>query len=70
MYYLRISDPFSTLRQTAKFIAEAGVSLALDEDRLPPSYGILTPSTALGSVLTDRLRRKGVDFYIGEDTKG
>ena len=53
-------------RQTAKFIAESGVALALDTAVLPPMYGILTPSTALGTVLMERLKAKGVDFYIGE----
>jgi short subunit dehydrogenase-like uncharacterized protein len=56
----------SLYRQTAKFIAESGVALALDTAALPPMYGILTPSTALGTVLLERLRAKGVDFYIGE----
>ena len=54
------------LRQTAKFVAESGVSLALDEAVLPPMYGILTPSTAMGCVLMERLKKRGIDFYIGE----
>lgn len=50
--------------QTAKFVAEAGISLANDETSLPQNYGVLTPSTAMGNVLTDRLRLKGVDFSM------
>lgn len=53
-------------RQTAKFVAEAGISLALDSSSLPDMYGVLTPSTAMGNVLLERLKAKGVDFYIGE----
>jgi short subunit dehydrogenase-like uncharacterized protein len=53
-------------KQTAKFAAEAGVCLAMDQN-LPPMYGILTPSTAMGTVLIDRLKNKGVEFYMGED---
>ena len=56
-------------RQTAKFIAETGVSLALDTSTLPPMCGVLTPSTALGTVLLERLRKREVDFYIGEHKK-
>jgi short subunit dehydrogenase-like uncharacterized protein len=47
-------------------VAESGVSLALDEAVLPPMYGILTPSTAMGCVLMDRLKKRGIDFYIGD----
>lgn len=47
-------------------MAESGVSLALDEAVLPPMYGILTPSTAMGCVLMDRLKKRGIDFYIGD----
>ena len=54
------------LRQTALLVAESGVSLALDDAILPPMYGILTPSTAMGCVLMERLKKRKVDFYIGE----
>ena len=58
-----------TSRQTAKFIAETGISLAMDDEKLPKMYGVLTPSTGLGLTLLERLRLKGVDFYIGEHKK-
>lgn len=51
-------------RQTAKFIAESAISLALDGSSLPQTYGVLTPSTAMGDVLLNRLRKQGVDFYV------
>ncbi len=51
-------------RQTAKMIAETAVSLALDKDSLPLTYGVLTPASALGSVLRQRLNARGMDFYL------
>lgn len=51
-------------RQTAKMIAETAVCLALDKGALPLTYGVLTPATALGSVLRERLNARGVDFYL------
>ena len=40
------------------------MALALDDKALPPTYGVLTPSVAMGNVLLNRLRNKGVDFYV------
>lgn len=45
-------------------IAESAVCLALDQASLPSSYGVLTPSTAMGSTLRDRLGRRGIEFRI------
>lgn len=45
-------------------ISEAAVCLAQDQASLPPLYGILTPSTAMGSVLRERLHRRGIEFAI------
>ncbi|GAA1839504.1 saccharopine dehydrogenase family protein [Microlunatus capsulatus] len=44
-------------RGTAVMLGESGLSLALDE--LPAASGVLTPMTALGRTLPDRLRRHG-----------
>lgn len=44
---------------TAVMIGEAALALALDEDRLPPRAGSLTPATGIGDVLVDRLRAAG-----------
>jgi short subunit dehydrogenase-like uncharacterized protein len=55
-------------RATVRFVAESALALALDADRLPggPARGgILTPATALGDVLAERLRRAGVRIEIG-----
>jgi short subunit dehydrogenase-like uncharacterized protein len=47
---------------TAVMMGEAVLALALDRDRLPGRAGVLTPATALGTVLTDRLRAAGMTF--------
>ena len=44
-------------RGTAVMLGESGLSLALDE--LPAASGVLTPMTALGRTLPERLRRHG-----------
>ncbi|MGA8980617.1 MAG: enoyl-ACP reductase, partial [Pedococcus sp.] len=47
---------------TTVMLGEAALCLALDGDRLPAAAGVLTPATALGDVLADRLR--GRDFTL------
>lgn len=44
---------------TAVMLGEAGLCLALDGERLPDRAGSLTPATAMGSVLVERLRAAG-----------
>ena len=51
-------------RATAKMVAESALCLALDRDILPRRYGILTPASAMGSVLRDRLTKAGIAFYV------
>ena len=41
-------------------IGEAALGLALDQDRLPRAVGVLTPATALGTLLVARLKAAGV----------
>jgi short subunit dehydrogenase-like uncharacterized protein len=43
---------------------EAALSLALDGDRLPPTAGSLTPATALGDALVQRLRTAGHTYDV------
>ena len=45
---------------TAVMLGEAGLGLALDE--LPGLGGVLTPATALGGLLADRLRAAGAEI--------
>lgn len=45
-------------------IAESAVCLAQDQASLPATYGVLTPATAMGSVLRERLVNRGINFRI------
>jgi short subunit dehydrogenase-like uncharacterized protein len=40
-------------------LGESALCLALDRDRLPVRAGVLTPATAMGTALADRLRSAG-----------
>ena len=40
-------------------LGESALALALDGERLPERAGVLTPATAMGDVLVDRLRAAG-----------
>jgi short subunit dehydrogenase-like uncharacterized protein len=53
-------------KATAVMLGEAGLCLALDGDDTPPAAGVLTPATAMGSVLTDRLRAAGHTYEVTE----
>jgi short subunit dehydrogenase-like uncharacterized protein len=44
---------------TAVMLGEAGLCLALDEEKLPERAGVLTPATAMGAALVERLRAAG-----------
>ena len=48
---------------TAVMQGESALCLALDRERLPDRAGVLTPATAMGTALADRLRARG--FEIG-----
>jgi short subunit dehydrogenase-like uncharacterized protein len=49
---------------TALFLSQAALALALDQPRLPPRAGVLTPISALGDVLVDRLRAAGIRLTL------
>ena len=51
-------------KATAVMFGESALSLALDGDRLPARAGVLTPATALGSALVERLRAAGQTFEV------
>jgi short subunit dehydrogenase-like uncharacterized protein len=51
--------------ETAKMLTESAVCLALDE-AIPREGGILTPASAMGMVLVERLRRAGMTFATNE----
>ena len=49
---------------TAGMLGESAVCLARDADALPDVAGVLTPASAMGSALEQRLPRAGVRFEI------
>jgi short subunit dehydrogenase-like uncharacterized protein len=50
---------------TAVMMGESALCLALDRERLPQRTGVLTPATAMGIALVDRLRAAGMTFEAG-----
>ena len=49
---------------TAKMLAETAVSLALDFETLPKQYGCLTPASAIGGRLIERLQDVNIKFIV------
>lgn len=49
---------------TAVMLGESVLSLALDGERLPARAGVLTPATAMGDVLVERLRAAGHTYDV------
>jgi short subunit dehydrogenase-like uncharacterized protein len=49
---------------TSVMLGETALCLAQDLDRLPARAGVLTPATALGSTLVERLRAAGMTFEV------
>jgi short subunit dehydrogenase-like uncharacterized protein len=49
---------------TAVMFGESALCLALDGDRLPERAGSLTPATAMGAVLIERLRAAGHNYVV------
>jgi short subunit dehydrogenase-like uncharacterized protein len=59
----RISAPGDPgYKATAVMLGESALALALNAERLPPAAGVLTPATAMGGVLADRLRAAGHSY--------
>ena len=51
-------------KATAVMLGEAALSLAHDGSRLPDAAGVLTPATAMGKALVDRLRAAGHTYEV------
>ena len=49
---------------TSVMLAESALCLAQDGDRLPGRAGVLTPATAMGAALADRLRAAGQTLSV------
>ena len=52
-------------KATAVMMGESALCLALDRERLPQRAGVLTPATAMGTALVDRLRAAGMTLEAG-----
>ena len=50
--------------ETAKMLGESALCLAEDAASLEPRFGVLTPATAMGMHLVDRLRGAGMTFTV------
>ncbi len=50
--------------ETAKMLAESAMCLAKDTARIAPRFGVLTPASAMGMRLVERLRDAGMTFDI------
>ena len=60
MTEVRGGDPGYT--ETSKMLAESALCLAFDVEQLPDRAGVLTPATAMGVPLIERLRAAGIAF--------
>ena len=61
----RISAPGDPgYKATAVMLGQAALALALDGERLPDAAGVLTPATAMGDVLAERLRAAGHSYDV------
>jgi short subunit dehydrogenase-like uncharacterized protein len=50
--------------ETAKMLGESALCLAEDRAQLEPRFGVLTPATAMGMRLVERLRAAGMTFTV------
>ena len=51
-------------KATAVMLGESALALSLDGERLPGAAGVLTPATAMGTVLLDRLRAADHSYHV------
>ena len=54
---------------TSVMLGESALCLALDRNRLPDHAGVLTPATAMGAALTDRLKSAGHTLAVRQTTQ-
>ncbi|CAD7695806.1 unnamed protein product [Ostreobium quekettii] len=66
----KVADPHDPYTSTARMALESALCLALESENLKKAGamqgGVLTPATAMGPVLIDRLRKVGFTFDIME----
>lgn len=66
----RVSGRDPGYGETSKMIAESALTLALDRETLPRRGGVLTPVSAMGERLTERLRAAGIQFDVVDSGAG
>ena len=67
-YVCRISAPGDPgYAATAVMLGQSALCLAQDGDRLPERAGVLTPATAMGDALVDRLRAAGHTYEVAPE---
>ena len=49
---------------TARMLGESAICLAFNKNDLPKVYGVLTPASAIGRILIDKLIDKGIKFKV------
>ena len=49
---------------TSKMLCESALALIFDEEKTPKEYGVVTPASALGIPLVDRLSAVGMQFFL------
>ena len=54
---------------TSVMLGESALCLALDRDLLPVRAGVLTPATAMGTALADRLKAAGHTLAVQQSTR-
>jgi short subunit dehydrogenase-like uncharacterized protein len=54
---------------TSVMLGESALCLALERDRLPDRAGVLTPATAMGTALADRLKAAGHTLSVQRITR-
>lgn len=65
IYLARVAAPYDPgYTGTAVMLGETVLALLQDRDRLPARAGVLTPATALGDALIERLRGQGFTFEV------
>jgi short subunit dehydrogenase-like uncharacterized protein len=50
--------------ETSKMLGESALCLAKDDEALPDRFGVLTPASAMGMRLVERLRDAGMTFVV------
>lgn len=50
--------------ETAKMLAESALCLALDTQKIPAQFGVVTPAVAMGEPLIERLQNAGIQFNL------